>query len=202
VAAFSACATVLSVVFSRNQLQIRISNDLLPGDEETQNAFIGRVLLELNAPPPNPLTGFALVQYSDNLGGAAGEEFWTASIASGGQGGFGTRWDLNLTDNAPSGGKKNPFKGNSKLRLELGLSAIITIEFEESVDGLGLADCGDDCYGRQVTMQFQGLGSDGEQSGWTAVPEPMTVVLLASGLLGVGGVGLIRRRRGAQLEDG
>lgn len=200
VAAFSTCATVLSVVFSGHQLQIRISNDVLPGGEN-ENAFIGRVLLELNAPPPNLLTGFAYVQYQDNLGGAAaGSEYWKGAIASGQQGGFGTEWDLELTDNAP-GGKKAPFKGDSGLRLGVGLTAIITLEFEEYVEELGLADCDGDCFGRQLTMHFQGLGWDGEQSGWSAVPEPMTVVLLASGLLGVGGVGLIRRRRGLPLED-
>ncbi len=39
------------------------------------------------------------------------------------------------------------------------------------------------------------------ESGWAAVPEPFTMVLVGTGLAGIGGAALRRRRRGLDIQD-
>lgn len=74
-----------------------------------------------------------------------------------------------------------------------GETAVVTITFDGSIT---MADLG------LWTVKMQAIGSAancaegaGECSDWSVVPEPVTMVLLATGLAGVGGASALRRRR-------
>ncbi len=78
-----------------------------------------------------------------------------------------------------------------------GITVEITIDLAGSIPS-GLASCEGlevgDC--QQWTAQIQSIGDYGgtEGSGRTTVPEPVTLILLGSGLAALAGVGSFRRR--------
>lgn len=189
----SACVTLVSAQFTGGTLILVVTNNSSVMEHPT--AFLGSLFLQFNGPAPDLLSAYAAVQYLDEYGVITASEKWRVTNPSGQAGGFGHGWDLDISDNAPNNPKKN--LGNNSLRLGAGQTAIITVEFADYVDGLALG-------GQEWTGRLQGLGPDGEGSGYTetTVPEPVTVVLLASGLFVLGGVGLIRRRRRIDAERG
>ena len=179
----SACVTLVSVQFTGSTLILQVTNSSNVVDHPS--AFLGSLYLQFTEEAPNLASAYATVAY-----GGGNSEQWRVKNPSGQPGGFGHGWDLNISDNAP--GSKG---GNSSLRLGVGQTATITVEFAGSVEGLALG-------GQQFTGQMQGLGANAEGSGYTVIPEPVSVVLLGSGLLGLGGVGWIRRRRWIDAERG
>lgn len=54
----------------------------------------------------------------------------------------------------------------------------------------------------QSTECFTGTSPNGQAANCFTVPEPTTVALLASGLVGLSGAGLLRRRRGSDVGNG
>jgi hypothetical protein len=174
---FSACATLVSANFSGSTLVIQVTNT--SNNVENPGAFLGSLYLEFEGDAPGLASNYATVLYGSGM-----TEQWRVGAAKGQVGGFGHDWDLQISDNAP--GSKG---GNSSLRLGPWETATIQVEFTDHVDQLALG--GEHGF----TAHMQGLGLDGEGSGFTVTPEPVSVVLFGSGLFGIGGVGMRRRRR-------
>ena len=181
VGAFTACATLLSINFSGSTLTLVISNTSAAA--QNPDSYVRRLFLEFNgAVLPNATS--ATVFYSDDQ-----QETWNITQPPRGRpGGFGHTWDLSITDPSTGG---NDLRGPSP-----GDMFTVVIEFAEDFEGLALFDCGSDCRGRGWSAQMQALGPE-DGSGYTAIPEPVTMVLVGTGLAGVG---LMRRRRRRGLD--
>lgn len=187
----SACATLHFIDFSGSTMTLIVSNDT-DGSIQPMN-FIGTLLFDLSASAPD-FDGNAFVEYGAMVGGSfvanGDDEEWKVTDPNGNVGGFQVDWDIRLDDNLA-----NSKGGDNALSFDGGLAAMITINFVSSVEALALIDCGDCEDGGPWSAQIQGLGVDGNDSGFTTIPEPITVTLLGSGLLGLAGAGAMRRRR-------
>jgi len=170
----SACATINSIVFSGDQVTLQVTNSSTVGGGVLSTSFIGAFMFLFQPSTLGDLKEPTLVEVT--IDGSTVE--WNVS-SGGGDGGFQVTWD--------AGGK-----AGGDHRLVTGETATIVITFDGFVgSGYELA---------QWSAHMQGLGVDGEDSDWTTdvVPEPISMVLLATGLAGLGGVGLRRRRRGTE----
>lgn len=176
----TACATLLSIDFTGNTVTLVIANTSNVTDNP--NGYLSSLFLEFMGSVPQANSAFV-----DYGGGVT--EAWNIGAnqpVQGLPGGFATTWSLKVFD---------PTTGVMDLRLAPGDQVTITIQFASSVAALSFPDCGADCLGRGWSAQMQALPGDPEGSGYTSIPEPSTVFLLATGLLAIGGVGLFRRRR-------
>ena len=181
----TACATLQSIEFDvqTQSLILVISNTSVAAAHP--ESYIGFLLLKFNLTPPNLLSTQANVQYgtwtASTFFASGDSETWKITQPVPGQpGGFGIEWDQKL---------KDPSTGGGDLRVLPNMAVQITIQFLGSVENLALVDW---------SAHMEGLGLDAQGSGYTSVvPEPATVVLLTTGLLVLGAVGLRRRRREA-----
>lgn len=100
--------------------------------------------------------------------------------------------DLAVKDNAKDdqGGIKDRVAG-------VGEAVMVTIDFKAGLQGVGLGCASPGCQAWSV--ELKGLGADQKGKGFTvastSTPEPSTIILLASGLAGLAGVGALRNRR-------
>ena len=205
----SACATLLFIDFNADDNTVTLIVSNTTNAAENPGAVLAALFLEFNATPPALASTEASVEYGTFAGGvfvANGySELWNIILpVHGNPGGFYTAWDLKIGDPSIARSERQCEEDDGveicqenpgDLRVLPGDLVMITIEFEPFGEMFALADCGDDCAGRGWTARMQQLGPEGEDSGFTSVPEPSTVVLLATGLLGLGAVGLFRRRR-------
>jgi hypothetical protein len=112
----------------------------------------------------------------------------SATVSTGGNwvignpGGFGDRpsWDVQARGQPGSTG------------IYLGQTATVVITFSSDVSNNMLVEWG---------ANFQGLGPTGDFSEPAVVPEPITMVLLGTGLAGLGGVAALRRRREGEIQE-
>lgn len=184
----TACATLQFIEFDplSGSLTLVVSNTSAAAAHP--ESYIGFLLLKFNMTPPDlGIPPQANVQYGTWTGSmfnpSSGDpETWNITQPVPGKpGGFGIEWDQKLND---------PSTGGGDLRVLPNMAVQITIQFTGSVQNLALVDW---------SAHMEGLGGlDAQGSGYTSVvPEPATVVLLTTGLLVLGGVGLRRRRREA-----
>ena len=167
----SACASLQSAVFNSGILTLVVANTSDP--ILYPDVFIGTLLLKFDPNTPLWLSSEAIVVFNDNND----VSLWSVNSVSGQPGGFHIGWDTSVGD--PS---------NSQRRVKAGDTVTITMLYQ--VDGT-------DYEVTQWAAHMQGL--PGGESDWTTtsvVPEPMTVALLGSGLLGIGLVQLRRRKKG------
>ena len=213
----TACASLRLVAFEGDQLTLIVSNTTTGHDE----AWISELLFKFNRPVAL-LNNDAVVTYGTFSGGIFTEfdrdddTLWPSELQGGDPDILFQPWEL---DDSPEGNTSGLGDGDHDWHLNItpivsgkksersaqvihGISVKIVIRLENPLSDLTLASCVGlevgDC--QQWTAKIQSIGSyegeedDPEGSGWTTVPEPATLILLASGLAALAGVGSFRRR--------
>jgi len=184
----AACATLESISSSANTLTLTVFNSSDITDPDIfEDSYIGTLLLKFK--DGTLASGFraegAQVTILDSPNaGRVGEEFdWRGFRNAGGE--FGIMWD----------GKVMARRSAEGIRTGERASVVITFNQLVSDEDLEL-----------WAAQLRAIGSadncpEGEQecSDWAVVPEPVTMVLLGTGLAGVGGAAALRRRRKAEI---
>ena len=192
----TACATLQLVHFDGTFLTLVVSNT----STEHPEAWISELLFKFSNPVV--VVGTARVRYGKWDGGFIHD----VTISS--------EPDWNL-DDSPDGNQSGLGLGNHDWHLSIvpvnqgkpsersekvlpGMAVEIVIEIAAFTSPFALAPCVDlevgDC--QQWTAHIQSIGEYGgtEDSGWTTIPEPATMILLGSGLVALAGVGIFRRR--------
>ena len=175
----SACVTLTNVSYVGGKLIFRVTNVGTEG-------FVHAVLLKFNGDLPDPLK-YVNVYYGPdpNLYGAADEK-WNL-LTNQGQG---SAWDAQVVDNV------NKNKGGVEgMSLDTDPDTEDGLETNIATFVIELGAAPEEGFGLESwSAHMKGSG------GFTVsqTPEPVTMVLLASGLLAVGGVGLVRRKRARQ----
>jgi hypothetical protein len=192
----NACATLVDVQQTAvNQLTLIVENSSVypdPNGDVFPTSFIGTIVMKFkDGTVPNNLKATAAVAtITTSPWGRSGTLAWKGVNNAGGA--TGIDWDAKITkDGAASEG------------IRPGERVAILVTFNENVTKEDL---------ELWAMQLQNIGSEencqlyegkgeGECSDWAVVPEPVTMVLLGTGLAGMGGVAALRRRRrGLEIE--
>ena len=157
---------------------IRLQVHYTPPSEDSNftNSYLGKILLRFKGDVPNPVD----VDVGD------GTRSW--SIYKNPTH-LGLDWDVGIKK---QGGAANAIAGGDLVYVDL------FWDDESLVPNINSLDF--------AAVQIQNLDAawcseDGCDSQWAVVPEPVTMVLLGSGLVGVGGVAALRRRRRDRLLD-
>jgi hypothetical protein len=179
----TACATIGTIgtvsktVGSATLYGIRLQVEYTPpSDPNFTNSYLGKILLRFKGDVPNPV----------DVDVADGTRSW--SIYQNADH-LGLDWDVGI--------KKDGGAANAIARGELVYVDLFWDDsnFVPDINSLEFA-----------AVHIQNLDAlwcsePGCDSQWAVVPEPVTMVLLGSGLVGVGGVAALRRRRRDRLLD-
>jgi hypothetical protein len=171
---FSACSFLESWSLSGNQMTIVIRNgDIGSSPDIVANSFVGSILVKFKSAGDIPDVDEVEVYAPD-------ERDWKVAKNVGNEVGFPWSERFNVD------GKAN--------RLLPGETFTLIIDFDDDVPA--------DLELENWAVKWQDIGSadncpagEGECSDWAVVPEPITMVLLGTGLAGVGGAAALRRRR-------
>ncbi len=179
----SACANLRSITISGASNNVMIleffhSSDPSASVDIFPDSYIGTILLKFSDSAPDVLSASVTIGGSD-----AG---WQLKNNVGSQ--FGVSWDEKISK-----------QGGSSVGILAQQTAFVEITFDGTVSIDDLDEWG---------VQIRSIGSAAncpkgaqECSDWAVVPEPVTLVLLGSGLAGVGGAAALRRRRrGIEIE--
>jgi hypothetical protein len=174
---FSACSFLEDWSLNGDQMTIVIRNGAIGSPPDiVAGSFVGSILLKFKSAGVIPDVDVLEVDVQDD-----GSRDWKVAKNVGNEVGF--EWDERFNVNK----KEN--------RLLPGETFTLTITFDGPVPAdLALANWG---------VKWQDIGSanptcpegEGKCSDWAVVPEPITMVLLGTGLAGVGGAAALRRRR-------
>ena len=190
----TACATLQLVHFDGTFLTLVVSNTTT----EHPDAWISELLFKFSNPVV--VLGTAEVRYGRWDGGfihdLPAERDWELDDSpTGNTSGLGLEahdWHLSITP--VKQGKPSERSG----KVLPGMAVEIVIEIGAFTSPLELASCVGlevgDC--QQWTAKIQSIGDYGgtQGSGWTTTPEPVTLILLGSGLAALAGVASFRRR--------
>lgn len=168
----TACATMVSITSSGNMLTIVLSNGIDGSDPEFADSFIGKILLKFAGSVSQPSQVMVAVD-----GTSLDWKIRNPTDR------LGMEWDIELSKRGRGGTNG----------IAPGETATIVMKWD---DGSPPSESDYEEFG----VQIQAIGDD-DYSDWAVVPEPATILLLASGLAGIGGAGLFRRRRQGQKHD-
>ncbi|HKJ00983.1 MAG TPA: PEP-CTERM sorting domain-containing protein [Longimicrobiales bacterium] len=196
----AACATLHFIDFSntgpsgRGVLSLIVANTSDAALEA--NAYIRQLIFDFTGSLP-AVQATATAQYGFwNAGGFTAtqgdQEQWkataTAKAPKGAPPGF--QLDFSVKDDAKAG------DGGIKDRVAgVGEAVMITVDFDAPFASTVGLDCPDPSTCQAWSAEMKDLGADRKGKGFTATPEPTTLLLLATGFFGLAGVEVVRRRR-------
>jgi hypothetical protein len=182
---FSACSFLRDWYMDGDDMIIVVENGAIASSPDiVASSFVGSILLKFSSASAIPAVNGLTVA----VDAAPTSRDWRIANNVGSEAGF--EWDERFNvDGRGRDGSAN--------RLLPGETFTLTISFDGTVPtDLALANWGVKWQAIGTELNCDEFDDDQPQcSDWAVVPEPITMVLLGTGLAGVGGAAALRRRR-------